>query len=128
MTMYDESLYRCKVFYAGRLEDALQELVDWLREDSGDEYHHPNSFYFSDLVESYDRETGEYYIDVWRIKMKGWMCTKCGHYESTEFHCSNCGCRPPWGCGCPACDAVEQKREEEWWNYLAEDEDFEFDE
>ena len=33
---------------------------------------------------------------------QGWLCT-CGNYQEDDFHCSECGAEPPWGCACDDC-------------------------
>lgn len=61
-------------------------------------------------------------------KSEGWMCTHCGHYEESEFHCSVCGQKPLWGCDCDSCRAEDEKWTKAWEDYLAGKDDFEQDE
>ena len=51
----------------------------------------------------------------------GWECF-CGHFEMSEFHCSNCGRQPCWGCNCFQCTKIEQELDEKWNNYIFKNE------
>ena len=35
-----------------------------------------------------------------------WLCD-CGHYETSGFHCSQCGAEPLWGCDCGEHDGYD---------------------
>lgn len=49
--------------------------------------------------------------DSWNDDFMGWLCV-CGKFEESEFHCSECGAEPPWGCDCGAC--VEDEWLDDW--------------
>lgn len=39
-----------------------------------------------------------------------WLCV-CGHFETSGFHCSDCGAEPPWGCDYGMHDSYESEEE-----------------
>jgi hypothetical protein len=49
----------------------------------------------------------------------GWLCV-CGHFEESEFHCSNCGAEPPWGCDCGEHVEYEDEDDEDYLYYLSD--------
>lgn len=41
-----------------------------------------------------------------------WLC-ECGNFETSGFHCSDCGAEPPWGCDCGMHDDYYEP-EDDW--------------